>query len=257
MAEPGTPFYVGYLPRMDPALARFVRRSVLGFAAGLLATGALLAHEHRRLAAATFDFGAPVTLVGIVHGGAVPWLEVGRPGGRTTEDVAERSRYLLVGPGKNGPMPLDAALLDRPVTVVGTPAYRDGRVVLELASVSTVVDREPDPVPEDVPEALGRHVLVGEIVDSKCFFGVMNPGELASHRACAVRCLSGGIPPTFCVRDEAGRTEYLLLVGPGGRAVGREVLDLVAEPVRIEGDVVRHGDLLVLESDPTTYARLR
>jgi hypothetical protein len=38
--------------------------------------------------------------------------------------------------------------------------------------------------------------------------------------------------------------------------VNDAVLDLVADRVRIEGEVLRHGDLLVLESDPATYARL-
>jgi hypothetical protein len=35
------------------------------------------------------------------------------------------------------------------------------------------------------------------------------------------------------------------------------VLDLVAEPVRITGDVERQGDLLILRADPAGYQRLR
>jgi hypothetical protein len=34
------------------------------------------------------------------------------------------------------------------------------------------------------------------------------------------------------------------------------VLDLVAEPVEISGEVVRSGDLLVLYADPRTYRRI-
>jgi len=43
--------------------------------------------------------------------------------------------------------------------------------------------------------SLGTQTLVGEIVDSKCFLGVMNPGQLTTHRACAIRCISGGVRP--------------------------------------------------------------
>jgi hypothetical protein len=41
---------------------------------------------------------------------------------------------------------------------------------------------------------LGERILIGEIVDTKCFLGVMNPGEGKVPRECAALCLSGGIP---------------------------------------------------------------
>jgi hypothetical protein len=93
-------------------------------------------------------------------------------------------------------------------------------------------------------------VLVGQIVDSKCFFGVMKPGELAPHRACAVRCISGGIPPVLVVRDAEGSAAYYLLADEDGRAVNERVLDKIAVPVSVAGELVRHGDLLVLRARP-------
>jgi len=36
--------------------------------------------------------------------------------------------------------------------------------------------------------------LRGEIADSKCALGAMSPGVFKPHRACAIACLSGGIP---------------------------------------------------------------
>ena len=38
-------------------------------------------------------------------------------------------------------------------------------------------------------EVLGPVELTGEIADSKCWLGVMNPGEGTVHRDCARRCL--------------------------------------------------------------------
>jgi len=93
-------------------------------------------------------------------------------------------------------------------------------------------------------------------VDSKCFLGVMNPGQLAPHRACAIRCISGGCPPVLLVRRERGPPLYLLLVSAGGASVNKQVLDLVAEPVEITGEIEQQGDLLILRADPRTYRRV-
>ena len=46
---------------------------------------------------------------------------------------------------------------------------------------------------------------------------------------------------------------YLLLVGADGGRVNRDVLEFVAEPVEISGEVVRAGDQLILYADPATY----
>ena len=103
---------------------------------------------------------------------------------------------------------------------------------------------------------LGEHTLRGEIVDIKCYLGVMKPAHGKPHRSCAARCISGGIPPALVVKDRDGDTNHLLLVSADGRTVNREVLPLVAEPVEITGRVVRLGDRLVLQANPETYRRL-
>ena len=76
--------------------------------------------------------------------------------------------------------------------------------------------------------SLGERTLVGEIVDSKCYLGVMNPGSLTPHRACAIRCISGGIPPVLLVHQTNGTALYFLLTSRHGRPVNKEVLDIVA-----------------------------
>ena len=56
---------------------------------------------------------------------------------------------------------------------------------------------------------LGTVTLTGEIVDTKCHFGVMKAGEGKVHRECAVRCISGGAPPGFLARDRSGEARLL------------------------------------------------
>src|SRR5439155_21577652 len=86
--------------------------------------------------------------------------------------------------------------------------------------------------------------------------GVMNPGALTPHRACAIRCISGGIPPVLLVRQTNGAALYFLLVSRDGHPVNKQVLNIVAEPVEISGEVERQGELLILRADPATYRRV-
>src|SRR5690349_19376703 len=66
--------------------------------------------------------------------------------------------------------------------------------------------------------------LRGEIVDSKCFLGAMRPGNGKTHKACAMLCIAGGVPPMFVTRDSAGREEYYLLAGPDGGPAPSDVV---------------------------------
>jgi hypothetical protein len=98
---------------------------------------------------------------------------------------------------------------------------------------------------------LGTVTLTGEIVDSKCYLGVMNPGQGKVHRDCAARCLSGGIPPIFVTSDGH---EQLLLVGMDGRALGRDALgEFIAEPIQIQGELLESGSTQLLKVDPGTF----
>ena len=103
---------------------------------------------------------------------------------------------------------------------------------------------------------MGTFTLRGEIVDSKCYFGTMRPGSGSVHRTCAVRCIAGGVPPVFVIRDEFGNTMSFLLVASDGSSVNDRVRSLVADPVEIRGRVSRLDDLFVLSADPAEYRRL-
>lgn len=246
-------FYVGWQPRAPRPLARVLRRRALALLALVAAVAATLAWAHTRRPGARFEYGTSVELAGTVVASPFPHLLVERPG--ATDDLPAASSYALVAPFKHGADALVAGLDGRAVRLRATLAYRDGVVVAEVEPGSLAEEPGPRPTGAE-PVALGRHTLAGEIVDSKCFFGVMNPGELKPHRACAARCISGGIPPVLCVRDAAGRASYLWLVDARGGPVNAEVLDLVAEPVEVTGEVERRGELLVLFADPATYRRL-
>ena len=254
--DTGTEFYVGYLPAAPPRLSKFLRTRVAVLIVVGIAVAVALTVAHGLFGAGQFEYGVVRRFEGIIVARPYPLLSVTRPGQPLV--AAASSAYLLVAPGKFGAAPLVDEFDGAHVQLEGSLVWRDGRTLIEVvpgslqrqslaSSSSAVLDAELD---------LGVHTLRGEIVDSKCFLGVMNPGELRPHRECAVRCISGGIPPALVVRDAAGHATYLLLVSADGHAVNREVLDLVAEPVEITGRVTRQRDLLQLRSNPDTYRRL-
>jgi len=238
-------FYVGYQPRSPAGLARFTRRGVM--LAGLLGLvlGAVFAAAQGPFGPGIFEYGEPRSFEGIIRAAPVPQLLVERPG--RGAGASRFSQYLLVAVGKFGAEE-QARLFDgRHVRVDGTLIGRDRRIMIEVESIQTSAGSTPDFAPE--VESLGRETYVGEIVDSKCYMGVMKPGSTKVHRACAQRCISGGVPPVLMVRDYLGRAAYFLLTDEDGRGLGREVLPYVGIPIEITGDAEKHGELLVLASD--------
>jgi hypothetical protein len=200
-----------------------------------------------------FEWGKPGAFEGWIEAKPAPSLLVRRPG--AADPAALWTRYLLVRPGKHGAAAEASEYDGNRVSLEGALIYRDDQAMIEIVPGSLRRAAGPGPGPDGAFESLGERTLTGEIVDSKCFLGVMSPGDTKPHRACAARCIAGGIPPVFLVRRPDGRAVYLLLLSRGGKAVNREVLPLVAEPLEITGTVERHHDLLVLKADPSTYRR--
>jgi hypothetical protein len=144
---------------------------------------------------------------------------------------------LLVSDGKAGAPPGLAALDGKRVTVAGYPLFRDGITVLQL-------DRPPRALPGATPPPsvateLGPRTLTGEIVDSKCFLGAMNPGEGKVHEACASLCLIGGIPPLFVTADTAGHLTYRLLADDSGAAMPDAAAAHAGQSLTLTGKITR------------------
>jgi hypothetical protein len=254
MAEPREDeFYVGYLPRAPRGIALRTRLAVALLFVAVVAVGLLLVNEQSRFAPAVFEFGVVTEHTGVIRERPYPVLEVVRPG--RTEQGSTVSSYYITSFGKRGAVEQVEGLDGKTVRMRGSLIYRDDKTMLEIeeGSIEVVDDARAAALPE---EDLGRRTLRGEIVDSKCFLGVMKPGNLKPHRACAARCISGGVPPVLLVRDAAGLATYYLLASEDGEPVNGQVIALVAEPVEITGRVVRRGDLLTLFADPDSYLRL-
>ena len=250
--KPDDEFFIGYAPPMPPRIARFIARAVFVLAGGVLAWAAVVAAEHRPLEGGIFEFGHPQRFAGTIVARPFPVLQL--DGG----DEGTVSWPLLVAPGKHGADALVRGMGGRHVTLSGTRIRRGGRTMIEVEPASLVADDAPEPrVTGDRSQAAsvgGQTVrLRGEVVDSKCFLGVMVPGAGKTHKDCASLCLRGGIPPALYVQDQSGRSSLLLLTGPEGEPIGARALQVAGEAVDMTGSIERQGGWLVLRTDPRTW----
>jgi len=250
-------FYIGWEAKAAPGIGKTVRKAVVVVLTLAMLAPAILAVSQRMIGASVFEWGSHKSFSGILQTTPYSHLLVPRPG--NADGLSRYSTYYLVAPWKFG---LDreaiAPLEGKSVTLKGTLIYRGDQTMIETKP-EWIQAKENASAPAAVPEAmaLGKQTLVGEIVDSKCFLGVMNPGQLTPHRACAIRCISGGVPPVLFARQKDAPAVYLLLVSADGKPVNKQVLEMVAEPVEITGEVERQGELLILRADPATYRRTK
>ncbi len=254
-------FYIGYLPKAPAGLGKLMSRVIILLLSVAAIFAVILVINQKPFYPSVFEFGNVRTFEGIVKEHPYPTLLVVRPGAAGA--LPGYSQYYLAGYGKFGAADWVKGMDGKRVQVQGALIYRDGQTMIKideadaikpLGDVSTAL--ESFSLNSQAGKNLGAFQLTGEIVDSQCYLGVMNPGEGKPHKECAIRCISGGVPPIFIVKNPEGVANYFLLVSHEGKTVNQEILPLVADPVQISGEVVQYENLLVLRADPKTYKRL-
>jgi hypothetical protein len=233
-------FYVGYASKAPRATAVWIRRCIIAVFAGVAVIALALVFAQRPFAPSSFEFGVTRTFAGVLHETPAPSIEL--IGGK---------HALLVAPGKHGASDLIRGLDGRAADLAGSRIRRGPDLMIEVVPGSIRVFGD-QPAERPAWVFAGDVSVRGEIVDSKCYLGVMNPGEGKVHRDCAARCISGGAPPALIAADRDGRIQFLLLTGRNGRAINRHVLRFVGEPVQVTGTLYRWLDQVRLESEPAS-----
>lgn len=254
---PDDEFYIGYQNEAPPHISKKSRTVVIMLCACGALICTLLVFSQNTFYPSRFEYLQHRSFEGVINVDPYPMLVMSHP--KSPADGSAFTRFLLVNEGKWSASSLVSDFDGQSVSLNGTLIYRDDQSMIEVVP-GTVAEIEPsnDPrLPFSEKQSLGHFTLQGEIVDSKCFLGVMNPGSGKPHRACATRCISGGIPPVFVVRLPDGASKYFLLTAEDGTAVNHQVLEMIAEPLEITGTVFRQDNVLYLRADPTSYRRLK
>ncbi|MFN0132699.1 MAG: hypothetical protein ACKVW3_09250 [Phycisphaerales bacterium] len=253
-------FFVGYLPTMPRAIGRRTRvvAAALGLAALMLA--GLVGAAQSDAGGAVWD-ADPATVEGLFVARPTPMVVSETPSGLRA--------VLLVGAGKCGAFGgycgpgedwrgVAEAFAGKMVRASGTLLHRGDHAMLELdtgpRAVAVMEDGERrDRIELSMMAARkGSSVIetvVGELVDAKCYLGAMKPGTGKVHRACAIRCIEGGIPAMIVDARPDGTVRGILLVGADGRSpMPSEIRDLVGDAVSVSGPVGWIADLGLVSS---------
>lgn len=247
-------FYIGWMSKAPASFAKHVKKVLLILFPLVLIIGLMLASFQKKFSTGNFEFGKITELKGIYFNSPVPMLRV-----LNVKDIFGNTFYTsipLVGYGKHGAetaiMELekekDVSFNGKELTLKGTLIYTDGKILLQVNKDDYPVVNIGKEVAAELPKQneFGIQKIKGEIIDPKCYFGVMKPGEGKVHRDCAIRCILGGIPPVLKAMNEKGEKNYYLLVGPNGEKMNETVQDYVAEPVEIEARSVQLDDWVIL-----------
>jgi len=257
-------FYIGWMPAAPDGFAKHVRKVLIVLVILVIAGGIILAIQQRKFSTSSFEFGQLTEVKGIYQQFPVPSIKV-----MSQQDALGHASFItmpLVGFGKFGAEGVISELekekniiLNRKeVTFKGTLLYSDGKTLLQI-------DGNDDPLIQvaegsaknnaPVIKELGTVQLTGEILDPKCYFGVMKPGHGKPHRDCAIRCIAGGMSPVFWVRNENGEANYYLILGSNGKKLNEELKDYVAEPVSLRARAVQYDDWIVLYTNKESIRR--
>jgi len=249
-------FYIGWMAQAPKSFSAWIKKYLFVLLPIIIVLGILLALSQKRFGSGNFEFGTLTEVKGIYFSKPVPVLKV-----VDGKDIWGNENYItipLIGFGKHGADGIIAdiekqkniSLEAKEVTLKGTLLYNDGKLLMQVDANDTplvnVADAKINAVDLQKAKQLGSIDIKGEIVDPKCFFGVMKPGEGKPHKDCAIRCILGGIPPVLKVMNENGDQNYYLIVGEHGEKMNEAVQDYVASPVSIHANAVEYGDWIVL-----------
>ena len=239
------PFYMIYadLPASIRGFVLTVIFAVLGFSLGAAISAATTL---RPGGDGTWNSGAgqEIVFAGTLYEHPYPVLIADET------DAHAAGPHFLVRIGKTGAQPDVEGLDAKRVKVTGWLVERDNRRIIEIDPAASPIQpiAEPDAPPMPT-ESFGEQTLTGEIIDAKCYLGVMRPGLGYAHSACAALCIKGGIPPMLLVKRDNGNA-YLLMTDEAGEPAGEWIQPHVGRPIQLTGELVRIGPLLTIRVNP-------
>ncbi|MDX2305038.1 MAG: hypothetical protein NW226_19670 [Microscillaceae bacterium] len=246
-------FYIGWQAKAPQSYAQWTRLVIPLIFVLVLVVAVLYPLNQQGFSNSTSELGKFTKIEGVIYKYPVPMLKV-----KIGENLYQN--LLLVGFGKQDALPTLEYLEQQfgnleayRMVLNAEMVYYEGRTVLEVPfSQNKKIDfkKLDKPLPPQKIESLGKVTLQGEIVDSKCYLGVMKPGFGKIHQSCGVRCISGGIPPMLVTQNGKGASNYFILIGAKGEPIGKDLLPFVGKAVKISGELEKVDEWMVLKINP-------
>lgn len=251
MKDTNDEFYVGYLSDVPKETKRSIRKFILGALLLLIIGATTFALTQNKFNNSSFELATSTKISGVFHEMPYPMLKV-----KTDEGVFKN--ILLLGFGKSSVNPFLQKIRSEvnelsgsELSIEGNLIYYNGKTLLQVTSdekVTIIKKSNPSLLPNKVT-LVNSMELQGEIIDPKCYFGVMKPGKGKIHRSCATLCISGGIPPVLATNDSNNISKYYLLTDTNGMPINEQILSYIGKPSIIKGKIVQVEDWFQLQID--------
>lgn len=250
------PFYIGYSETPDKSISSFVKKAVIVLSIFLILGVLAFSLGQNTFKNSSFELTNTTKITGVFHEQPYPMLRV---------PIGENSykNILLLGFGKSSANPFfkkiiaeKGSLNHTTLSIEGNLIYYNGKTLLQITNDEKITQTSQNKAPIIPLSKSTDTELVGEIIDPKCYFGVMKPGKGKIHRSCAIRCISGGIPPVLVTTTPDGVSEYFLLTDMQGKAINKDILSFVGKPVKIKGRLAQLEDWNIVKVEAQTGIKI-
>lgn len=250
-------FYIGWQDNEPKGYKRAKQKFFWLALIALVLVAGLFTLNQKPFPDSYFVFGEMTELTGTIVTEPVLGLRV--------KDNGQVLTIPLVGLGKFAAQPVVDYIIKETgddingyqVTLIGTQFHYQGKYWMELtkgnASVLKIEENTSDENRARALADLGPITIEGEIVDPKCFFGQMKPAYKAIHRSCAVRCISGGIPPVLAIRENGKFVDYYFLTNAEDEPLNEEVLAWVGVPITLSGKAKSFDDWKSIQLEANSF----
>ena len=252
-------FYIGWKDKAPASYRKMIKKVVVILFLVIPVLGVALVISQKGFNDHFFEFGNVKEYTGYYHQYPIPILEL--------DNSSVKEGYskwaILVGFGKFGAEGIMSSLQEeenldgRKITIRGSGIFGDQKTLIELTEKeNSLVKVHEDSIPaKPAPAIRNEASLFGEIVDPKCYFGVMKPGEGKIHRSCAIRCISGGIPPILKATVANDQILYYVVLGEDGQKINTEILPYVGLPVEVNGKTTASNGWDILYTDASQFTK--
>ena len=179
-----------YVPYIEGSLGNKTKRKLKYFVVisilFILTAAILFSFSQKPFKNSTFELSSNTKISGTYHENPYPMLRV---------EIAENTfkNILLLGFGKSSANPFLEKLQDevkdlnnKTLSIEGNLIYYNGKTLLQITDEEKVI--LVNDTGQNLPnrKIISEMTLQGEIIDPKCYFGVMKPGFGKIHRSCAL-----------------------------------------------------------------------
>jgi DMSO/TMAO reductase YedYZ heme-binding membrane subunit len=242
-------FFIGWSDSLSKGYKTKVFAMVFGLTLFVAGLAFIFANTQENYKESAYTFGKLEEFEGIYIDDKAPMMQVtneGKPIDIMLVDFGKFSskRSISIYEERN-----KVKLNGKKIKIRGTKISYNNQMLIELAEREDAILG----VYEDVEylsntSQIVENSLRGEIVDPKCFFGVMNPAEGKIHKSCAIRCIAGGIPAILRKKSDNGEN-YYIIIGDQGQYINKKLLPYIGEDVLIKGKITRINNWNYIELD--------